>query len=78
MASDDGNIVGGVSYCVLIDKEKCVDDDECVVEVKEADESELTGKRFSSIGVAFQVYNECVFRKGFSISCDKLRRREVS
>jgi len=45
VASDDGNIVGGVSNCVVIGKKKCVDDDECVVEVKEADESELISKR---------------------------------
>ena len=78
MASDDGNGVGGVSDYVLIDKEKCVDDDECVVEVKECDESELIGKRVSSLGVAFEVYNEYDFRKGFSIRCDKLPRREGS
>ena len=40
----------------MIDKEKCVDDDECVVEVKESDESELTGKRVSSLDFAFEVY----------------------
>jgi len=53
-------------------------DDECVVGVKEADESELIDKRVSSIGVAFEVYNEYAFRKDFSIKCDKLRRREGS
>ena len=69
VASDDGNIVS--------DKEKCVDvDDECVVEVKEADSLELIGKRVSSIDVTFEVYNEYAFHKGFSIRCDKLRRRE--
>jgi len=68
-----------LSNCVAVDKEKCVDiDDECVVEVKEADKSELTGKRVTSIDVAFEVYNEYAFRKGFSIRCDKLRRREGS
>ena len=65
MASYDGNVVGGVSNHVVIDKEKCVDDDECVVEVKEASELKLIGKRVNSIGVAFQVYNEYAFRKGF-------------
>ena len=40
VASDNGNIVAGVSNCVVIDKENCVDvNDECFVEVKEADES---------------------------------------
>jgi len=39
VAFDDDNIVGGVSNCVVMDKEKCLDDDERVVEVKEADES---------------------------------------
>jgi len=39
VASDDGNVVSGVSNYVLIDKDKYVDEDECVVEVKESDES---------------------------------------
>ena len=56
VASDDGNVVRGASNYVVIDKEKCVDDDECVVEVKESDESELTGKRVSSLDFAFEVY----------------------
>ena len=58
---------------------RCVDvGDECIVEVKEADSLELIGKRVSSIDVAFKVYNEYAFRKGFSIRCGKLRRREGS
>ena len=47
MASNDCNGAGGVSNYVVIDKEKCVDGDECVVEVKECEESELIGKRVS-------------------------------
>ena len=79
VAFDNGNIIADVSNCVVIDKEKCVDvDGEYVVEVNEANESELTGKRISSIDVAFEVYNECAFCKGFSISCDRLRKREGS
>jgi len=31
VASDDCNIVGGVSNCVVIDKEKCVDVDDEVL-----------------------------------------------
>ena len=65
LASNDGNIVGGVSNCVVIDKKKCVVADECVIEVKEADESELIGKRVSSIVAAFEVYNDYTFRKVF-------------
>jgi len=67
-----------VSSYVVIDKEKCVDDDECVVKVKEADESELIGKRVSSMDIVFEVYNEYAFHKDFSIRCDKLWRREGS
>jgi len=78
VASDDGNGAGGVSNYVVIDKEKCVDGDECVVEVKESEESELIGKRVSFLDAAFEVYNEYAFRKGFSIRCDKLQRREGS
>lgn len=44
---DDGN--GG----------ECVDGGNGVVEVKECDESELIGKRVSSLDAAFEVYNEC-------------------
>ena len=76
--SDDGNIVGGVSTYSVIHKEKCVDDYEYVVEVKEADELELTGKRVSYVDAAFEVYNDFAFRKDFSITCDKLQRREGS
>ena len=76
MASDDGNGVGGVSNYVVIDKEKCVNGDECVVEVKECEESEMIDKRVSSLDTAFEIYNEYAFRKGFSIRCDKLQRRE--
>ena len=72
MASDDGNGVGSVSNYVVIDKEKCVDGDECVVEVKECEESELIGKRVGSLDAAFELYNEYAFRKGFSIRCEKL------
>ena len=72
MASDDGNIVAGVSNYVVIDKDKCVDDDECVVEVKEADELELIVKRVSFIDAAFKIYKDHAFHKGFSIRCDKL------
>ena len=36
MASNDGNVVGGVSNYFVIDKEKCIDGDECVIEVKES------------------------------------------
>jgi len=78
MASDDGNGVGGVSNYVVIDKKKRVEGDECVVEVKECEESELIDKRVSSLDAAFKVYNEYAFRKGFSIRCDKLQRRESS
>jgi len=38
----------------------------------------LIDKRFSSIDVAFEVYNEYAFHKDFSIRCDKLQRREGS
>jgi len=75
-ASDDGNIVGGVSNYLVIDKEKCADGDECVVEVKKANESELIGKGANSIDAAFEVYNEYAFRKRFSVRCYNLRRRE--
>ena len=78
VAFDDGNGVGGASTYVVIDEDKCVDGDECVVEVKECEESQLIGKRVSSLDAAFEVYNEYAFRKGFSIRCDKLRRREGS
>ena len=78
VAFDDGNGVDGVSNYVVIDKEKCVDGDECVVEVKECEESELIDKRVSSLNVAFEVYNEYAFCKGFFIRCDKLRRSEGS
>jgi len=78
VASDDGNIVAGVSNYVVIDKDKCVDDDECVVEVKEADELELIVKRVSFIDAAFKIYKDHAFHKGFSIRCDKLQRREGS
>jgi len=75
VASDDSNIVSGVSNCVVIDKEKYVDDDECVVEAKEADESELICKKVSFIDAAFEVYNDYSFCKDFFIRCDKLRMR---
>ena len=78
VASDDGNGAGGVSNYVVIDKEKCVDADECVVEVKECEESELIGKRFTSLDAAFEVYNDYAFRKRFFIRCDKLQKREGS
>jgi len=68
VASDDGNGAGRVSNYVVIDKEKCIDGDECVVDVKKCEESELIG----SLDAAFEVYNEYAFRKGFSIRCDKL------
>jgi len=67
MASDDSDIIGGVSNCVVIDKEKCVDDDEYVVEVKEYDELELIGKRVSSIDVTFEVCNEYVSVRVFPL-----------
>ena len=78
VASDNGNGVGGISNYVVIDKEKCVDGDECFIEVKECEESELIGKRVSSLDATFEAYNEYAFHKGFSIRCDKLRRREGS
>jgi len=72
--ADNGNIAA-MSNCVVADMEKCVDvDAECVAEVKEADESEMINKRVNSLDVAFKVYNEYTFRKGFSIRCDKLSR----
>jgi len=77
MASDNGSIVGGVSNSVVIDKEKCVDDDECAVKVKGADESELIG-RVSSIDATFTAYNDYAFCRGSSSRCDKLQRREGS
>jgi len=56
VASNNSNIVGGVSNCVVIDKGKCVDIDyECVAEVNEAHKSKLIGKRFSSMDAAFEV-----------------------
>jgi len=73
VASDDCNGAGGVSNYVVINKEKCVDGDECVVEVKECEESEMTGKRVSSLDAAFEVYNEYAFHKGFPLgvtSCE--------
>ena len=70
VASDDGNGVSGVSNYVVIDREKCIDGDECVVEVEECEESELIGKRVSSLDATFEVYDEYAFRKEFSIRCD--------
>ena len=78
MASDNRNIISDVSKYVVINKEKCIDDDECVTEVKESDESELNGKRVSSINAAFEIYKKYAFRKRFCSRCDKLRRREGS
>ena len=78
VTSDDGNGAGGLSNYVVIDKEKCVNGDECVVEVKKCEESKLIGKRVSSLDAPFEVCDEYAFRKGFSIRCDKLRRREGS
>ena len=40
--------------------------------MKESDESELIGKRVSSLDAAFELYNEYAFRKGFSIRSNKL------
>ena len=65
MASDNRNIISDVSKYVVINKEKCIDDDECVTEVKESDESELICKRVSSIDAAFEVYNEYLSVKVF-------------
>ena len=78
VASDDRDGAGGVSNYVMIDKEKCVAGDEYVAKVKECEESELIGKRVSSLDDVFEVYNEYAFRKSFSIRCDKLRRSEGS
>jgi len=36
---------------------------------RRTNESEMIGKRVSSLDKAFEVYNEYTFRKGFSIGC---------
>ena len=74
---DNGNIVTAVFNSVVANKGKyAAIDAECVVEVKEADKSEMIGKMVSSLDVTFEVYNKYAFRKNFSIIYDKLRRRE--
>ena len=74
--ADNGNIAA-MSNCVVGNMEKRVEvDAKCVAKMKEADELEMIGKRVHSLDVAFKVYNEYAFHKGFSIRCDKLRKRE--
>ena len=59
---DNGNIVAAMSNYVVADKEEYVDvDAKCVAELKEADESEMIGKRVNSLDVAFEAYNEYAF-----------------
>ena len=59
---DRGNIKVAMSNYVVADKAKyVVIDAECVIEVKEANESEMIGERVSSLHEAFEVPMSTLF-----------------
>ena len=76
---DNSNIVADISNLVVPNKGKCVAVKlDYVIELKEANELEIIGKRVSSLDEAFEIHNKYAFRKSFSVRCDKLRRRKGS